>query len=90
MTAKDLGEVRWIAVAEETWLSPLLDRLGPRAMRVELSVDERRSDEELAAMIDAAAAAPSGAHPFAVVGAAWPRGVSPPCRLRANGRGRSS
>jgi hypothetical protein len=82
VTAKDLGEIRWIAVTEETKLGPLLDRLGPRAMRVELSVDERRSNEELAAMMDAAAAAPSGAHPFALVGAAWPRGVSPPRRAR--------
>lgn len=82
VTAKDLGEIRWIAASEETRLGPLLDRLGPRAMRVELSVDERRSHEELAAMMDAAAAAPSGAHPFAIVGAAWPRGVIPPRRVR--------
>ena len=79
--AAALAPVRWILIdPEPPALEPLARQLGDHAMRVTFLVDEAEAQRDLARMLDAAEAAPPDVSGPARVGAAWPRGVSPPPR----------
>ncbi|WP_437715670.1 hypothetical protein WMF45_04155 [Sorangium sp. So ce448] len=79
--ASGLGAVRWILIdPEPAALEPVAGQLGEQAMRTVFLVDEAEAQRDLARMLDAAEAAPPDIVGPARVGAAWPRGVSPPLR----------
>jgi tetratricopeptide (TPR) repeat protein len=78
-----LAGVRWIVVdVGEPALAALASSLGDRAMVHRCEVDEAAARRDLAEMLDAARAAPPGAPSHALLGAAWPRGVTPPPRRK--------
>lgn len=83
LDARGLGAVRWMLIdPEPAALEPVADELGERAARIAFLVDEAEAQRDLARMLDAAEAAPPDVVGPARVGAAWPRGVSPPLRPR--------
>jgi len=59
---------------------PIVEALGPRALSNTCRVDDEALQKELARMLDAAGGASPDAPGPAQVGAAWPRGVTPPPR----------
>lgn len=84
VTSKSLSDVRWIVVDMDTsTLDALVRDLGPLALRASALIDETALDKDVAAALDRAGAAPAGAPAHAAMGAAWPRGVTPPPRPNA-------
>jgi hypothetical protein len=76
----DLAAVRWIIIDSSPPLDSLIQHLGQRAMAIECRVDPDEAQRELEHMLSAAENAAMEISGPARVGAAWPRGVSPPPR----------
>jgi len=80
MAMPELALVRWMAVEVDPVLAPLAETLGHRALKVDCPYDAGGVQQEMAAMLERSAQAQAGAPSSAIVGAAWPRGITPPPR----------
>jgi hypothetical protein len=76
-----LSDIRWIVVdLDRSTLGSLVEELGATAMEARAFVDEAALDREVAETLDRATVTAGSAPGPALMGAAWPAGVSPPPR----------